>query len=141
MNRHLSFPTEETSFFPANMWIESLDPKMIFVFGSNLQGVHGSGSARTAFEHFGAIYGKGEGLMGDSYALPTCVAPGRPLMLRHIELHVKKFREVVESLPHLHFVVTAVGTGYAGYNHHDIAPMFKGIPRCSFPDNWKQFLA
>lgn len=43
----------------------------IFVFGSNPEGRHGSGSAKVAVEQFGAIYGQGEGLQGKAYALPT----------------------------------------------------------------------
>lgn len=43
----------------------------IFVFGSNPEGRHGAGSARVAVQQFGAIYGRGEGLQGNSYALPT----------------------------------------------------------------------
>ena len=43
----------------------------IFVFGSNPEGRHGAGSAQVAVKQFGAIYGKGEGLQGNSYALPT----------------------------------------------------------------------
>ena len=49
----------------------------VFVFGSNPEGRHGAGAARVARLHFGARYGKGEGLMWDeshqigSYAIPT----------------------------------------------------------------------
>lgn len=43
----------------------------IFVFGSNPEGIHGAGAAAVAVRHFGAIYGIGEGLQGQSYALPT----------------------------------------------------------------------
>lgn len=43
----------------------------IFVFGSNPEGIHGAGAARIAVEQFGAIYGNGEGLQGQAYALPT----------------------------------------------------------------------
>ena len=43
----------------------------IFVFGSNPEGRHGAGSAKVAKEQFGAIYGQGEGLQGNAYALPT----------------------------------------------------------------------
>ena len=43
----------------------------IFVFGSNPEGRHGSGSAKCAIDKFGAIYGQGEGLQGQCYALPT----------------------------------------------------------------------
>lgn len=44
---------------------------VIFVFGSNPEGRHGAGAARTARTSFGAIYGQGEGLQGQAYALPT----------------------------------------------------------------------
>src|SRR6266446_6500285 len=37
---------------------------MIFVFGSNLKGVHGAGAASHAYCKRGAIWGQGEGLQG-----------------------------------------------------------------------------
>jgi hypothetical protein len=51
--------------------ITSLQPDQIFVFGSNPEGRHGAGAAKYAKDNFGAIYGQGEGLQGQSYALPT----------------------------------------------------------------------
>ena len=47
------------------------EPNTIFVFGSNPEGRHGAGSAKVAREKFGAVYGQGEGLQGQAYALPT----------------------------------------------------------------------
>ena len=47
------------------------DANTIFVFGSNPEGRHGAGAAKIAREQFGAIYGQGEGLQGNAYALPT----------------------------------------------------------------------
>ena len=47
------------------------EPNTIFVFGSNPEGRHGAGAAKIAREQFGAIYGQGEGLQGNAYALPT----------------------------------------------------------------------
>ena len=47
------------------------DANTIFVFGSNPEGRHGAGAAKVAREKFGAIYGRGEGLQGNAYALPT----------------------------------------------------------------------
>ena len=44
---------------------------IIFVFGSNPEGRHGAGAAKYARMYFGAIYGQGEGLQGNSYAIPT----------------------------------------------------------------------
>lgn len=47
------------------------EPNTIFVFGSNPEGRHGAGAAKVARDKFGAIYGQGEGLQGNAYALPT----------------------------------------------------------------------
>ena len=51
--------------------ITSLEPNEIFVFGSNLKGMHGGGAAYIAYRKFGAIMGQGVGLQGQSYAIPT----------------------------------------------------------------------
>ena len=47
--------------------ITSLAPGEVFVFGSNLAGMHGGGAARVAMRHFGAVWGQGVGLQGQSY--------------------------------------------------------------------------
>ena len=51
--------------------ITELGKNEIFVFGSNIHGMHGGGAARIANEYFGAEWGVGEGLTGQCYALPT----------------------------------------------------------------------
>ena len=51
--------------------ITSLAPNEIFVFGSNLSGMHGGGAAWVAYRKFGAIMGQGVGLQGQSYGIPT----------------------------------------------------------------------
>ena len=51
--------------------ISELKTNEIFVFGSNLGGFHGGGAARAAYARFGAIWGQGVGLQGQSYAIPT----------------------------------------------------------------------
>lgn len=51
--------------------IYSLAPDEIFVFGSNALGMHHRGAARVAYNEFGAERGNGEGLQGQSYAIPT----------------------------------------------------------------------
>lgn len=43
---------------------------VIFVFGSNLAGAHAGGAARIAMEKFGAVWGQGVGLQGQSYSIP-----------------------------------------------------------------------
>jgi hypothetical protein len=56
-----------------NFYTGNIEPEenTIFVFGSNPEGIHGAGAARVALLKFGAEYGVGEGLTGNSYALPT----------------------------------------------------------------------
>lgn len=50
--------------------ITKLQPNHIFVFGSNPQGRHGAGAAKAALQ-FGAQYGVGRGLAGQTYAIVT----------------------------------------------------------------------
>ncbi len=59
---------ESKNYYEGNIKPE---PNTIFVFGSNPEGRHGAGAAKIAKEQFGAIYGQGEGLQGNAYALPT----------------------------------------------------------------------
>lgn len=96
----------------------------IFVFGSNLAGRHGKGAALYARLERGAIYGQGEGLQGQSYAIPTKGRGLRPLPLQEIEQHVSRFLAFAEAHPELTFEVTPIGCGLAGYEPEQIAPMF-----------------
>lgn len=52
-------------------YITTLGPDEVFVFGSNLHGYHGGGAAAAAHRRFGAVWGQGVGLQGQSYAIPT----------------------------------------------------------------------
>lgn len=51
-------------------FINNIENNQIFCFGSNPEGRHGAGAAKTAMK-FGAKYGKGRGLVGNTYALIT----------------------------------------------------------------------
>ena len=46
--------------------IDHLGKDDIFVFGSNLEGIHAGGAARVAYEKFGAEWGNGVGPHGQS---------------------------------------------------------------------------
>lgn len=97
---------------------------MIFVFGSNLAGRHGAGAAKWARQHRGAIYGQGEGLQGQSYAIPTKDANLRTLPLTEIEKYVNVFLKFAKEHMELNFQVTPIGCGLAGYKYDQIAPFF-----------------
>lgn len=90
----------------------------IFVFGSNAHGMHGAGAARVAVEKFGAKMGKGEGLQGRSYAIPTMEG------LESLKAAVDRFAEYAKGHRDLEFFVTAVGCGIAGYTPEQVAPLF-----------------
>ena len=140
MNRQiLGIPDERGSYYNGRDRFD-LAPDVIFVYGSNVLGIHGAGAAKDAMQEHNATWGKGEGLQGTSYGVPTCSRPGMGLPLVEIRKAVDRFAKFVQDNPHLGFFVTAIGTGYAGYPHSDIAPMFVGIPRCWFPNDWHRYI-
>lgn len=106
----------------------------IFVFGSNLAGRHGKGAALYAIQRCGAVYGRGEGLQGRSYAIPTKDECLRTRHLREIQKSVNRFRAFAKEHPEMRFHVTAIGCGLAGYTPKDIAPLFADMPEnCHLP--------
>ena len=108
----------KTQFTPD--FITELKENEIFVFGSNLQGMHGGGAARLAYEKFGAIWGQGVGLQGQSYGIPTMHGG-----VDAIKPYVDEFIEFAKSHPELTFLVTKIGCGIAGFRDEEIAPLFK----------------
>lgn len=113
-------------------------PGHVFVFGSNTAGIHGAGAARTAYDLYGAQYGQGEGLQGESYAIPTKNMDLKTLPLHVIEQHVEKFLEFAWENPKLNFFVTKIGCGLAGYTEEQVAPMFREAPiNCILPHGWR----
>ncbi len=101
-------------------YISSLTEGEIFVFGSNLGGFHGGGAARTAHRYFGAIWGKGTGLQGQSYAIPTMQGG-----VDTIKPYVDEFIDFARNNRQLFFYVTPIGCGIAGFSEKDIAPLFR----------------
>lgn len=105
--------------------ITSLKDNEIFVFGSNLSGIHGGGAAKTAHKYFGAEHGNGVGIQGRSYAIPTKSENiERTLTVKEIEPHVERFFTYTFNHPELIFLVTEIGCGLAGHRIEDIAPLF-----------------
>ena len=100
-------------------WISELKPNEIFVFGSNLQGAHGGGAAWLAYDKFGAVWGQGVGLQGQSYGIPTMQGG-----VETIEPYVTEFIRFAKAHPELIFLVTRIGCGIAGFTPKQIAPLF-----------------
>lgn len=109
--------------------ITSLKPNEIFVFGSNLAGRHGAGAALLAAQRFGAKRGVGEGLMGQSYAIPTKDEYIHTMPLEEISVHVDRFLSFTKYSHQLTFYVTKIGCGLAGYSVEEIAPMFHKVSK------------
>lgn len=106
----------------------------IFVFGSNLGGFHGAGSARSALDNHGAKYGLGVGICGNSYAIPTKDSNIESLPLATIKLYVDQFIDYAYEHPKCVFNVVAIGCGLAGFNPEQIAPMFSNASsNCNLP--------
>ena len=99
--------------------IKSLEPNEVFVFGSNLGGFHAGGAARAALNHFGAVWGQGVGLQGQSYAIPTMHGG-----VDAIRPYVDEFIQFAQSRPDLYFYVTRIGCGIAGFRDEQMAPLF-----------------
>lgn len=106
--------------FPSPEKITHLASNQIFVFGSNLRGAHAGGAARYALDHFGAIWGQGVGLQGQSYAIPTMQGP-----VSTIKPYVEEFLSFAIQHPEYEFLVTPIGCGIAGFKESEIAPLFK----------------
>ena len=118
-----------------------MSSEAIFVFGSSLSGRHGRGTALSAREHHGAVSGKGVGLQGTSYAIPTKDHALRAIPLDQIAHYVRRFIEFAKEHSELTFEVTRVGCGLAGYSDKQMAPLFMGAPKnCHLPEEWKPFL-
>lgn len=119
--------------------ISSLKEGEIFVFGSNLAGMHGGGAARVAVEKFGAVMGQGVGLQGQCYAIPTMQGG-----VETIEPYVEEFLQFAKEHPNLTFLVTRIGCGIAGFKDEEIAPLFllaAYVPNIHLPESfWKEIL-
>ena len=100
-------------------FITSLQPNEIFVFGSNLAGMHGGGAARIALIKFGAVMGNGVGIQGQSYAIPTMQGG-----IETISPYVDDFIEYAKAHPQQQFLVTPIGCGIAGFVPEERAPLF-----------------
>ena len=100
-------------------WITELKPDEVFVFGSNLAGMHGGGAARVAVQRFGAVMGQGVGLQGQSYAIPTMQGG-----VETIKPFVDEFVAFAKAHLELFFYVTRIGCGIAGFRDEEIAPLF-----------------
>ena len=115
-------------------FITELQPNEVFVFGSNLKGMHGGGAAYIAYRKFGAVMGQGVGLQGQSYGIPTMQGG-----VETIRPYVDAFIDFAMAHPELTFLVTRIGCGIAGFTDDEIAPLFENahdVANIVLPEGW-----
>lgn len=124
--------TRNKHFTPDN--VTQLSRCEVFVFGSNLDGRHDGGAARTAYEKFGAEWGVGDGPTGQCYAIPVAHTN-----LELMQPYVDRFIEYAKAHPMNRFLLTRIGCGRAGHSDFDMAALFRGcvgISNISYPRQW-----
>ena len=87
-----------------------------------------------AYERFGAVYGQGVGLQGQSYAIPTMQGG-----VETIRPYVDEFITFAQEHPELTFYVTRIGCGIAGFDEGEIAPLFADahlVKNVILPKDW-----
>ena len=127
---------ERPAYTPDN--ISELKEDEVFVFGSNLEGMHGGGAAFAAWKKFGAVMGCGVGLRGQSYAIPTMQGG-----VETIEPYVSSFIAFAKEHSELFFYVTRIGCGIAGFRDKEIAPLFSeavSLENVCLPESFVKFL-
>ena len=100
--------------------------------------MHGGGAAATAHMFFGAIWGQGVGLQGQSYAIPTMEGG-----IDTVAWYVEEFIVFAKEHPELKFLVTQIGCGIAGFSPEEIAPLFHdamGLENVSLPKSFWEVL-
>ena len=117
-------------------FITRLEADEVFVFGSNLAGMHGGGAARIAYERFGAQWGVGVGPTGQCYAIPTMQGG-----VETIKPYVDEFITYAQQHPEKVFLVTRIGCGIAGFTDAEIAPLFadaRELVNVALPEGWRE---
>jgi len=91
-----------------------------------------------AMNRFGAIWGQGVGLQGQSYGIPTMQGG-----VETIAPYVDEFIAFAATRPDLTFLVTRIGCGIAGFRDEEIAPLFKealNAPNIVLPETFVECL-
>lgn len=108
--------------------ISYLKENQVFVFGSNPQGRHGKGSALTALEKFGAVYGQGYGWQGKSYAIVTKeLRKDQPAITKEQIIHqIRVLYGLALIMPEIEFLIVyrANTKNLNGFTSMEMAEMF-----------------
>jgi hypothetical protein len=124
---------------------KGLEPGQVIVFGSNYAGIHGAGLARDVHQALGFPMGLGFGFNEEmnAFAFATKDKNIKTLSLEEIETLVDVLEYNIKNDSNLHFLITEVGCGLAGYEPKDIAPLFRDIsklPNVSLPKRFWEII-
>lgn len=121
-------------------YIEDLHPNEVFVFGSNANGNHYGGAANLAYRRFGAVWGVGEGLRGNSYALPTLNRSMERVSIGALKQEFKHLFQEIDFNPGMCFLLTKVGCGIAGYTVKEVACAFWESVNSFYDGRWTTYV-
>ena len=96
-----------------------LEQDEIYVFGSNVDGIHDKGDALIAYKYFGAVMGQNSGLQGQSYAIPTMNGD-----IEKMKPYIQDFFELAGEWDQTMFYVTRIGCDIPGITDSARAPLF-----------------
>lgn len=99
--------------------IDNLTSNQVFVFGTSADGKHEEGTAKTALDKYGAVMGQGEGMQGQSYAIPV-----KEVSEAQVYRAVKRFISFAKDHSDREFIVTEVGCDTATWRIDQVAPFF-----------------
>lgn len=115
--------------------------KPVFVFGSRLDGVHESESAKTAMRLFSASAGDWSGSTGEAYVVPYLATDGTVLPLSVIANYIAPFLEIANRTPEKLFQIARFGCGPNNHGDEDMARLFSNAPsNCRLPGIWNSYL-
>jgi hypothetical protein len=113
----------------------------VFVFGSNFTGNYETGYGAFAASFHGAVAGKGNGMQGNSYAIPTHDSELQLLPLEVITNYINGFLVHAANHKQTIFQINRIGCSNAGYKDEQIAPLFKKVgANCRLPGLWLRIL-
>ena len=104
--------------------IQNLEDYEIFVFGSNMNGNHSAGAAKTAKEEFGAEEGVAEGITGSCYAFPTLSKNMQKVTEDGFKKSIQKLIDCANAHTSQIFFVTKIGCGIAGFQENQVKEYF-----------------
>lgn len=122
-------------------FVTELKDNQVFVFGSNPEGRHGAGAAKAALA-FGAVYGEGVGMHGQTYAIPTKdlrVTENngmRSISEDDIADSIEELYTVARENPTKEFLINDyTGNNLNGYSGEEMAEMFSIYQSNEIPPN------